>query len=95
MKHLVAIAALTATFSASADPAKEAVCRAEAKYAETLQEANQVGVPLADVVEIARQHDVSPRLAIRAYKYPRLQTPDLQKKMIADFRDRIYLECIE
>ena len=99
MKHLITLVALTAAFSAFAEPDRAAdntaTCRVAAEYGELLQEANQAGIPLADVVDTAKQAGIDPKYAVRAYKYPRLQNPDLQKKMIADFRDRMYIECLK
>ena len=99
MKHLITLVALTAAFSAFAEPDRAVdqttACRAAAEYGELLQEANQAGIPLADVVDTAKQAGIDPKYAVRAYKYPRLQNPDLQKKMIADFRDRMYIECLK
>ena len=103
MKHLITLAALTVVFSAFAEPDRIAgrvvdqttACRAVAEYGELLQEANQMGIPLADVVDSAKKAGMDPKYAVMAYKAPRLQNPDLQKKMIADFRDRMYIECLK
>lgn len=68
------------------------VCRAYSELVSSIQEANQVGVPITkaiDVVEPERRAQV-----IAEYRVPRFNSKALQEKMILEASNNAYVACM-
>lgn len=92
---LAAFALTTIAFRASA---ADGPCASYAKLVRTIAESRQAGVPIEDVIDLARRNsreDVIP-LILRAYKAPRYYAVKAyQQREIDDLVTTEYIKCLE
>ena len=73
-------------------------CAALAGVAETMMMARQQGAPLAAVMQIAASdptlREVMESMAMLAWSETRWNSPDMQRRAVSDFRDRMHLLCL-
>lgn len=91
MKYLLLI--LTLTLASASQAEEKDVCAVIGELAEKVMEAHQAGVPMSAVMEDSG--DLLKELAIEAYSKPRYSTPRMQQRIIAEFRDAVYLVCVK
>jgi len=68
------------------------------KLAESMMKARQKGAELPkilDVIERNGSSDAVKKLAIMAYKEPRWNNENLQKRAISEFANKFMLECLK
>lgn len=82
--------------------ANDVLCAAYASTAATIMSARHEGVPMADMLNILKDPDYSAhtknihkKIIINAYSLPRFEIEKNQKKSIADFRDRVHVDCLK
>ncbi len=68
-------------------------CASIGNFAETVMENRQAGVSMAKMMELT-DTELLQEIIINAYSSPRYSVERNQKREVADFRDRWYLECV-
>ncbi len=92
---LIAALAMTTPAYAQDEPTAEEWCAQIALMAESMMKARQGGVSLQTVLDIVAENMPSARdLVIAAWDEPRYSTPQIQQRIIGDFRDRAHLDCL-
>jgi len=69
-------------------------CETLGNIAETLMEVRQQGVPMSNLMNEFRGVKLMEELVIEAYKTPRYSTPRIQKRVVQDFKNEVYMECV-
>lgn len=94
-----AAAAMTATASAkdAAEEKREAreLCKSFEDLAAQIMEGRQAGTPMSGMMEIAAGDALTEAIISRAYEQPRMNLPENRARFVEDYRNEIYLECIQ
>lgn len=72
-------------------------CRDLGGLAEVIMDSRQMGVPMARLMAVISDEggsQLTESLIIDAYSVPRFRTEKMQKQAVADFREKVYLECV-
>ena len=84
--------------SAPGKPAEQGdwprICATFGKVAEKIMTERQGGISRTQMIQSVRGDSLFEYIVVQAYKVPRISTDRMQKKSIEEFRDRIYLECV-
>jgi hypothetical protein len=70
------------------------ICATFGKVAEKIMTERQGGISRTQMIQSVRGDSLFEYIVVQAYKVPRISTDRMQKKSIEEFRDRIYLECV-
>lgn len=101
MKKMLCISLLAVTLIAPVSYADDSVCSSIANLANMVMTNRQAGVPLTKMIELTEagaKKEVQKfikRIIIRAYDHPRYYGATWQHRVIIDFENEIYLECIK
>lgn len=99
MKKIIFIGvALAFTCSpVSAGQEKENYCQKVSGLAEAIISARHLGVSMQDLISTnkddPRAKDMKEIMIIEAFEQPRMNTDEMKKRSIEEFRDKWYLEC--
>ena len=93
IKTLLLTTALRASTTAVAEE-KQASCEDIAAVAESIMKSRQAGVPATKMIELTKDTPLFKTLTVMAYERPRYNTDEVQQRIIRDFTDDIYLECL-
>ncbi len=97
MKKLVLTLTLTAlttsAFAAEPLPMSE-FCPKIAELARAVMEVRQNGAPMREVMELA-ENQSTVLMITSAYSQSVYNTPDIRERVIQDFEDHWYLQCIK
>lgn len=69
-------------------------CSEWSDLANRIMAARQEGVPMSTMMGIAQGNNELEKVVIDAYETPRFQTSGSQQRIVSDFTDRHYLNCI-
>lgn len=79
--------------------AADDICTAFASLANNAMQAHQDGVALSKVLEVVPDGiagEESMRIIItNAYKHPRYNTEVNQRRAVAEYRDKVHIQCLE
>lgn len=93
MKTIILTAAMLATSAHATD--YDRYCTGHGKLSETIMRSRQAGVPLSDMLRIAKDDTLIRTLVMMAYNKPRMSAPENRATMIEDFRAERELKCFE
>ena len=62
---------------------------------EKRQEGISMGRVMGAMLESGDNNPIWSDMVIRAYEEPRMQVPENQRRMIQDFKNQYYLECVK
>jgi len=94
IKTITMAAALAATLLTTTPvTAEEDVCVSLAELARDLMELRQDGVPLSDLMKIAKGEELLRLLALDAYRESRFSSKEYQDLAVTDFSDKWALAC--
>ncbi len=95
MKKLILLTALLSTITIADDS-----CSQFYGLGEAIMKSRQSGVPLPTIMKITNNSDVDFKDALKdvivsAYSKPRYNSKDLQIKVINEFANDLYLQCLK
>ena len=93
MKTVILTAALLATAAHAQD--YDRYCTSHGKLSETIMRSRQAGVPLSEMLRIAKDDKLIRTVVMMAFNQPRMSTPENRAIMIEDFRAERELKCFE
>ena len=71
-----------------------ASCAQYARLAEAVMRLRQMGGSLQTVLEVAEAGTFSETIILNAWERPRVSTESVQRRIVQDFADEVYLACI-
>lgn len=95
MKMTVAALMLTLATTVQSDDMAHAKCKQISDSGYNIMRAHQWGLSMSERMESFKEFEVAQSMIKMAYSEPRHSTKELQERAQAEFRDRIYLLCIE
>jgi len=94
IKTLLLTTSLLASTNAVAEEKDMASCEDIAAVAESIMKNRQAGVPATKMIELTKDTPLFKTLTVMAYERTRYTTDEVQQRIIRDFTDDIYLECL-
>jgi hypothetical protein len=94
---------LTLLASASQSEASDnGVCKAISEIASVVMQARQIGVPMADLMDVFHKDDYKEseinlikKMVINAYEQPKFSTTKVQGETITEFSNQWHLSCVK
>jgi hypothetical protein len=93
-KIISLVAAVLLTTSAALAEEELADCSQYAELAEVVMQIRQIGGSLQSVLALSEPNTLSEVIILRAWERPRLSNASLQRQIIRDFVDSVYLDCV-
>lgn len=94
IKTLLLTTALLASTNAVAEEKDMASCEDIAAVAESIMKSRQAGVPATKMIELTKDTPLFKTLTVMAYKQQRYTVESIKTRVVKDFTDKIYLECL-
>jgi hypothetical protein len=69
------------------------VCKTWSETGGTVMRGRQNGAPMSRMMDAAGDSSIAQAIVMDAYKQPRYQTEDMQKKSVEDFTNTVYMGC--
>jgi len=77
------------------------LCKEVSQLASTIMDARQSGVVMSQAMDVAEAaddeqlRDMSRKLVVAAYREGSYQSPDNVRRVVRDFENQAYLECVQ